>query len=71
MTDKERDKEQNPYDTYNKKRVRLCEFAVTQDVAEDVKPALERLADEYGGKVPALAKIVLDADRKLTAKKNK
>ena len=60
-----------PYDKYNKKRVRLCEFSVTGESAKMVGPALERLSAHYGSNVAAITAAILREDKRLQNKLKK
>jgi hypothetical protein len=64
-------KTQTPYDTYNKKRVRLCEFSVTGESARTVEPALQRLANHYGSNVAAITAAIMREDKRLQNKSKK
>ena len=52
----------NSQERYNRKRTRLCEFAVTEEDATEVEPALDRLVEIHGSKVAAITAAIYDLD---------
>lgn len=58
-------KTETPQKRYNSKRVRLCEFSVTQGAAKEIKPALEYIESHHGSKVAALSAAVLREYKRL------
>lgn len=59
------------YAKYNTKRVRLCEFSVTEEQSLIIKPALERIAEHHGGKVAAISAAIRAEDKRLKRQKHK